>query len=144
MGLIFHDGTNPVLSGYASQKWDAITLLGTVGKFAKYNNETAIKAILNNPSSRVSYTYTTKFGRKNTDITLNFRDVMNHPGEPNAFVVKGVHQVGSGFIATPHMSIAYEGFIYHMELLDDSKKGLIIYNITRGQEYADPEGFSKV
>ena len=57
--------------------------------------------------------------------------------------MKGVHQVGAGIIATPHISIAFEGFIYHMEMLNDKKAGLVIFNITEVRN-EDAEGFTKV
>ncbi len=144
MGLIFHDGTNAVLSGYASQKWNDATLLGNVGAFSSYNSEIGIAKILDNPKSKTTFKTQVMIGKKPTDLTIDFREIKKHVGEPNAFVVKGVHQVGAGIIATPHISIAFEGFIYHMEMLNDKKAGLVIFNITRGQEYEDAEGFTKV
>jgi len=144
MGLIFHDGTNRVLQGYTNRRWNDPALLGNIGVFGAYNNEQAIKKIIRNSGANAKAEYSVTLGRKQQLITINFNAIMEHDGEPNAFVVKGVHQLGGGFIVVPHMTLAFEGYLYHLDMLNDAKRGLIITDITRGNQYEDAEGWSRV
>lgn len=150
MGLIFHNGHNQAFYNYTQGRpWDDPHFVGNAGNFAQFNTQQHIRTILLKQGSRSTFTYIGRVARQqnrrvvyvNENITINFKEIIQQVGEPNAYVVKGIHQLGQGFIVTPHISVGFGGHIYHLDLLDDAKQGLVVFGVTRGDQYTDPEGF---
>lgn len=137
MGIKFHDGTLVIYQNYSGGRaWNDPYLLGNVpAKLRQYNSEKEMRTFLAKLSDE---TMKAMVGGKFSEL-LKSEDL-------NVWVVKGLHDAGNGFVLVPHVTLGWDGYLWHVEFLDDSKKGLVATSVTRGQQATavDADGFRKV
>jgi len=138
MGLIFHNGHHEVFWKYVQNRpWNDPDFVGNGGKFSKYNKPEEIKRILTHHRSRTGGDPTQPGGGEE-----NFKGVILADGV-NIYVLKGIHQFGGGFVPVPHITIGYNGYLYHLNLMDDADAGLLVVDFSKGDKAQDADGFTE-
>jgi hypothetical protein len=139
MGLIFHSGHNPAFCKYVNNRnWDHEDFIGDAGNFATYNNPDGIRGILTHHRSETSGDPRQPGGGEE-----NFKGVILADGV-NIYVLKGIHQSGDGIMPTPHITIGYNGYLYHLKLAYFANTGLIVTGVSKGHKKAqDADGYTE-
>ena len=154
MGLKFHDGAHKLYKGYTGGKaWnDAGLLRNPPAWMVSWNTETLINQILTNNKSKLKYKETMRVVSSKTmkselrEVEQNLLELVSSTQpEVNLWVLKGLHQQND-----PHMSVGYDGFLWHLNVqtkrLGPGRFEAFVTGISKGDwgTQEDADGFVKV
>lgn len=136
MSVQFHDGTIKIYESYSmGYPWNHLSLIGNVpSKLKFWNTKETMTQLLEKIDPA-----------KMKAMESDFKGLLASQ-DVSFWVVKGMHQSATGFVLTPHITLGYIGFLWHIDFLDDHKYGLSVFNVTKGDQQTnqDADGFSIV